>query len=153
MSARHDTSHLTTTTPHSNIGQTNRVITTHHAPPSLRGHDTQATVYNNTVYLSGTLGIEPHTHTFAGPGISDRMHQALDNVGAILQEAGSDLKKILKVTLYINDMADYPVVNRVYERVFSEAGVGPESVPARTCVAVKGMPLKTDVVIDCVAFV
>ncbi|MCJ1468976.1 hypothetical protein MMC07_007607 [Pseudocyphellaria aurata] len=79
-------------------------------------------------------------------GIGDRTAQALKNLAAVLQEAGSSLRNVVKVNVYLDDMTNFAAMNKVYDTFFPQ-----EPKPCRTCVAVKGLQLRTDVEIDCTA--
>ncbi|KAF8430385.1 yabJ protein [Tirmania nivea] len=122
------------------------VVQTPLAPPPMPGILSQAIISGSTVYCSGSLGIDPKTSRLVGPGISERTAQALENIKNVLEAAGSGLDKIVKTTIYITDMDEYAAVNKAYEKAFRGT-----VVPARTCVAVYQLPLRSDVEIECIA--
>ncbi len=99
--------------------------------PAPAGHYSQAVVHNGLIYISGQLAINPQTgEKILGP-IEEQTEQVLVNIAAILRAAGSDLSRVLKMTIYISDMSLWGRVNEVYARVMGEAR------PARAIVPVK----------------
>jgi 2-iminobutanoate/2-iminopropanoate deaminase len=85
--------------------------------PAPVGHYSQAVVYNGLVYVAGQLAIDPQTGEKRFGSIEEQTEQALKNVGAILKAAGSDLSRVLKMTVYISDIGLWGGVNEVYARV------------------------------------
>ncbi len=96
-----------------------RLISTPDAPTPA-GHYSQATVYNGIVYVAGQLAIEPRTGERKLGSIEEQTEQALSNVSEILKAAGSDLSRVLKMTIYIADINLWGAVNAVYARVMGE---------------------------------
>ena len=88
--------------------------------PSPAGHYSQAVVYNGLVFVAGQLAIDPRTGEKRLGSIEEQTEQALKNVGAILKAAGSDLSRVLKMTVYISDIDLWGRVNEVYARVLGE---------------------------------
>jgi 2-iminobutanoate/2-iminopropanoate deaminase len=84
-------------------------------------------------FVSGQVGVDPDTKT-APQDIAEQTHQALQNLKAMIEGAGLTLDHIVKTTIYLVDMADFPVVNEVYVGYFKEPR------PARSTVAVKELP-------------
>jgi 2-iminobutanoate/2-iminopropanoate deaminase len=114
-------------------------VQTDHAPLPL-GHYSQAIVHAGLVFVSGQLPIDPATGAAAGAGIEEQTEQALANVAAILDAAGSGLDRVLKVTIYIADMALWGRANAVYARVLGEHR------PARAVVPT--LPLHHDYMVE-----
>src|SRR5215211_6063440 len=85
--------------------------------PAPVGHYSQAVVYNGLVYVAGQLAIDPQTGEKRLGSIEEQTEQALKNVGAILKAAGSDLSRVLKMTVYISDIQLWGRVNETYARV------------------------------------
>lgn len=85
--------------------------------PAPAGHYSQAVVYNGLVFVAGQLAIDPRTGERRLGSIEEQTEQALKNVGEILKAAGSDLSRVLKMTVYISDMDLWGRVNEVYARV------------------------------------
>ena len=110
-----------------------KIIATTNAPAAI-GPYSQAVQAGSTVYFSGQLGINPATGKLA-EGVEAQAEQSLKNVQALLAEVGATAENVVKTTVYITDMADFPLVNAAYAKVFSQ------NFPARSCVAVKQLPL------------
>ncbi|KAL2039332.1 hypothetical protein N7G274_008000 [Stereocaulon virgatum] len=123
---------------------TRAVVKTDKAPPPLPVYS-QAIVCNGMVYCSGQLGVDPETRALVDGGISDRTMQCIRNLSAVLEEAGSSLHNVVKVGVFITDMQNFASMNKVYEAMFKDPK------PCRTCVAVKELPMRTDVEIECIA--
>lgn len=115
--------------------------------PTPAGHYAQATVHNGTVYVAGQLAIDPATGAKLFGGIEEQTERTLRNVEAILHAAGSDFAHLLKVNVYVTDIAMWPAVNAVYARV-----VGTE-VPARAVVPVSSLNHGFLIEIDAIAAV
>ena len=119
------------------------IIFTEDAPKAV-GPYVQAVSYNGVLYCSGQLGINPMEGKLA-EGIEAQTHASMKNIGAILTKAGTSYDKILKTTIFLTDMNDFAVVNKIYESYFG--GV----YPARSCVQVAKLPLGGIVEIECIA--
>ena len=87
----------------------------------------------NFLFASGQIPIDPASGEIFGTTIEEQAQRAIENVGAILAEAGADYTKVVKTTCFLADMADFAAFNAVYEKYFTEK-------PARSCVAVKQLP-------------
>ena len=96
-----------------------RRINTPNAPQPA-GHYSQATVYNGLVFVAGQLSIDPTTGEKKLGSIEEQTEQALNNVLAILQAAGSDWSTVLKMTVYVSDINLWEAVNKVYSRILGE---------------------------------
>jgi 2-iminobutanoate/2-iminopropanoate deaminase len=121
----------------------NTVFTTE--APTPAGHYSQAIVHNGLVYVAGQLPIDPATgETKTGP-IEEQAEQTLRNLRAILQAAGTDLHRVLKVTVYISDIGLWGKVNEVYARMFGEHR------PARAVVPVKELHYGFQIEIEAIA--
>lgn len=86
------------------------------------------------VFLSGLLPVDPHSGETVNGDIGKATARVLDNVRYVLGEAGLDLDRVVKTTIFLKDMADFKAVNEVYAKYFAE------NQPARSCVAVKELP-------------
>lgn len=117
-----------------------------HTPdaPAAIGPYSQAIRFGSTLYTSGQLGIDPTTGALA-PGIEKQTDTALKNIGAILKAAGMSYENVVKTTVFVADLADFSVVNAVYQRYFEGA------YPARSCVQVAALPKGGLVEIECIA--
>jgi 2-iminobutanoate/2-iminopropanoate deaminase len=122
------------------------VVATSNAPAAI-GPYSQAIVHGGLVYCSGQIALDPATGALIDADITAETHQVLTNLRAVLQAAGSDLDRALKVTVFLQDMSDFSAVNAVYAEHFGDAQ------PARACVQAAGLPKGVRVEIDCVAAV
>ncbi len=122
------------------------VVATGNAPAAI-GPYSQAIVHGGVVYCSGQIAINPATGALIEGDVQAETHQVLTNLRAVLQAAGSDFDRALKVTVFLQDMNDFGAVNAVYAEHFGEAR------PARACVQAAGLPKGVRVEIDCVAAV
>ena len=120
------------------------VISTEHAPAAV-GAYSQAIRAGDLVFTAGQLGIDPATGEFSAPDVSGQAEQALANLAAILEAADSGLDRLVKVTVFLADIGDWPALNDVYARVI------PAPYPARSAFAVKDLPKGGRVEIEAVA--
>ena len=107
----------------------------------------QAMIHKGVIYLSGQGPVEPKTNRIAVGTIEEESRLAMENLRIILEEAGSSLEKLLKVTVYLLDMEEYSRFNEVYKSYFQGR------LPARTCIQAGKLPFGTRVEIDAVAFI
>jgi 2-iminobutanoate/2-iminopropanoate deaminase len=98
-------------------GQTIQSVETADAPPP-GGHYSQAVIANGFVFVSGQLPVKPGSQHDIPDGIEAQTRQALANVGAILRATHSNFDNVVSVTVYVTDITNWPVVNRVYAEVF-----------------------------------
>lgn len=113
--------------------------------PSAIGPYSQAIVANGSVYVSGQLPIDPTSGTLVSGSIEEQTKQCLENIKAILKEAGSDMNKIVKTTIFVTNMEDFPKVNAAYAEII------PHIYPARACVQVAELPKSAPIEIECIA--
>ena len=99
------------------------------------------------IYTSGQLSIDPATNEFINGNIKEQTKRVLDNISTILNEAGSDLKRVIKTTIFIKHMTDFPDVNEVYAEYFGE------SKPARSTVGVQRLPKDALIEIEVIAYI
>ncbi|MDP6573691.1 MAG: Rid family detoxifying hydrolase [Rhodospirillales bacterium] len=114
--------------------------------PTPPGPFSLAAVADNWVYSSGMGGLDPETGQVVSDDVIEQTIQAIKNTEAILAAAGCTLQDVVKSTMYLTDMADYPRVNAEYERAFAP------HKPARTCVAVSSLPVRERMKLDTVAY-
>ena len=119
------------------------IIHTSKAPAAI-GPNSQGNRAGDTVYLSGQLGIDPATGKLAEGGVGAQARQSLKNIQALLAEVGATEKNVVKTTVFLTSMADFKEVNEAYAAVFNA------DCPARSCVAVKELPLNGLVEIEAI---
>ena len=112
--------------------------------PAAVGPYIQAAKTGGMVYCSGQLGLIPETGVLP-EGVEAQAHQAMKNMGAVLEAAGSGYDRIVKTTIFLADINDFAAVNKIYESYF--AG----SFPARSCVEVSNLPKGGLVEVECIA--
>ena len=117
------------------------------AAPAAAGPYSQAIRAGELVFTAGQLGIDPATGELSGDDIEEQAARALANLRAILEAAGSGMDRLVKVTVYLADIADWPSVNEVYAREV------PQPFPARSAFAVRDLPKGARVEIEAVATV
>ena len=116
-----------------------KVVSTEKAPAAI-GPYSQARIAGGLVYTSGQIGIIPETGAVA-EGLEAQAHQVFKNLTELLKAAGSDMSKVVKTTVFINDMNDFAAINAIYAQYFAEP------YPARSCVEVARLP--KDVLVEC----
>ncbi|MDO4169414.1 MAG: RidA family protein [Lachnospiraceae bacterium] len=107
-------------------------IATNNAPGAI-GPYSQAVVHGGILYTSGQICINPATQDIVEGGIKEQTHRVCQNLGAVLEAAGTDFDHVIKTTCFLTDMNDFATFNEVYGEYFT-------SKPARSCVAVKSLP-------------
>lgn len=121
-----------------------RVIHTDNAPKAI-GPYSQAVHTGSMIYTAGQIPLDPATMEFVSGGIDEQTRQVLTNLKSVLEAAGSSLSKVVKTTVFLKDMNDFVKMNAVYAEFFSE------NPPARSTVAVAGLPKNALVEIEVVA--
>lgn len=119
-----------------------KVVSTEKAPAAI-GPYSQGIVTGGLVFVSGQTPIDPQTGKFE-EDITAQAEQSCRNVGEILKAAGSGFEKVVKTTCFLADIQDFKAFNEVYAKYFV-------SKPARSCVAVKDLPLGVGCEIEAVA--
>lgn len=123
-----------------------KIIHTTEAPTAI-GPYSQATVWNGMVFCSGQIALTAEGESKLDDSVEVQCRQALNNLEAVLLEAGASMQSVLKVNISLIDMEDFQTVNAVYETFFSE------SKPARACVEVAGLPRGAKIEIEAIAFI
>jgi reactive intermediate/imine deaminase len=118
-------------------------VTSTDAPAAI-GPYSQAVRHGGLLWCSGQLGLHPTKGSFAGDGTKEQAEQALRNLDAVCREAGTSLNKALRLTVYVVDLAEFPIVNQVYQSFFEAP------YPARATVQVSALPKGGRVEIDAV---
>ncbi len=122
-----------------------KTISTDKAPAAI-GPYSQAVSFNDLVFCSGQIPLDPVSGDIVGEDTASQMKQVMKNLGAVLDASGSGWDKVLKCTIYLVDMADFTVVNEIYAEYFTE------NPPAREAVAVRTLPRNVRVEVSCFAF-
>ncbi len=121
-----------------------RIVSTNNAPAAI-GPYSQAVAANGFVFCSGQLPIDPATGELASGGAAGQAEQALKNLAAVLEAAGTSLSGVLKTTCFLADMADFAAFNAVYAKYFSA------DFPARSTFQVAALPKGARVEVEAVA--
>jgi len=121
-----------------------KVVSTTTAPKAL-GPYSQAILNDNTLYISGQIGIDPETDEFAGATTAEQAH----NIDNILHEAEFSRNDIVKAALFFDDIADFALVNDIYAQYFDTTSV--EEFPARSAVQVAALPKNAKLEIEITA--
>jgi 2-iminobutanoate/2-iminopropanoate deaminase len=122
-----------------------KVVQTNQAPAAI-GPYCQGIVVNNMFYSSGQIPLTIDMEVVEG-GIKEQTHQVFQNLKAVLEEAGSSFNTVVKATVFLNSMNDFPELNEVYGEYFNE------HKPARSCVEVAKLPKDVLVEIEVIAVV
>ena len=130
-----------------NYSQSNmkKIINSKEAPEPV-GPYNQAVLIDGTLYLSGQIALDPKTMEMDNTSIENETIRVLNNINAVLREAGYDFNDIIKTTIFLTNMADFTVVNEIYGKKFSK-----ESAPARETVEVSGLPKNAKIEISVIA--
>jgi 2-iminobutanoate/2-iminopropanoate deaminase len=120
------------------------VVSTSAAPEAI-GPYSQAVTAQGFVFCSGQVPLDPATGDLVGDAVGDQTRRAMDNLSAVLEAAGTSLARVVKLTAYLTDMADFAEFNAAYESYFSA------DPPARATVGVAGLPKGARVEVECVA--
>ena len=114
-------------------------------PGAPVGPFTQAIKAGGLIWLSGQIGNAPGTRTVVPGGVGPETRQAMENLGRVLEAAGSSFGRVVKCTVFLSDINDWAAMNAVYAPFF------PGDPPARSTVAVAGLVFGAHVEIECVA--
>ncbi len=121
-----------------------KIVITDKAPKAI-GPYSQAIRTENLVFTAGQIGLDPATMEIVKGGVEAETKQVLTNLKHVLESADSGLNFVIKTTVFLQDMNDFAKMNAVYAEFF------PENAPARSTVAVAGLPKGALVEIECVA--
>jgi 2-iminobutanoate/2-iminopropanoate deaminase len=113
--------------------------------PKAIGPYSQAIRTGNLLYCSGQTPLDPATMKIEGSTIEEQTRRVIENLKAVLQEAGLDLNAIVKTNVFLSDMELFPKMNAVYAECFGNHR------PARSTVAIKGLPYNAMIEIECIA--
>jgi 2-iminobutanoate/2-iminopropanoate deaminase len=122
-----------------------KIVRTNHSNlPTPIGPYSHSVNYNDLIFVSGQIGIDPKSNTL-NQGIEEQTIQIFENLKVILEDNHSDLNHITKTTIFITDMNQFQVVNEIYGSYFKEG------FPARSTIQVVALPKKASVEIECIA--
>lgn len=120
-------------------------ILTKNAPQPI-GPYSQAIKYDNMLFISGQIPMNPETEKLVDSGIADETTQVMKNLEAVLLESGMSFKDVVKTTIFLKSMDDFALVNSEYGKNFEGS-----TPPARETVEVSKLPLNVNVEISCIA--
>lgn len=109
-----------------------KIVNTENAPAAI-GPYSQAILFDNLLFTSGQIPLDPETGEIVGDTIEIQAEQVMKNIAAILEDQGTQFTKVIKTTCFLADMSDFNKFNEVYSKYFT-------GNPARSCVAVKTLP-------------
>ena len=122
-----------------------KIITTSKAPAPI-GPYNQAIMINNMLYTSGQIAIHPETGALVLENIKKETEQVMQNLKAILDEVDMTFENVIKTTIFLSDMNDFSIVNKIYGNYFNDV-----TAPARETVAVATLPKSVNVEISIIA--
>lgn len=122
-----------------------KIHSTSKAPAAI-GPYSQATSHNGILYCSGQIPLDPDSMEVVGENAAEQAEQVMENLEAVLLEAGIGFSNVLKCTIFLHDMGDFAAVNEVYGARFET------DPPARETVAVKTLPKNVLVEVSCIAY-
>jgi len=120
-----------------------RKIATEKAPKAI-GPYSQAVTVNGVLYSSGQIPLDPETGQVVGTDIETQTRRVMENISAVLEEAGIGFKNVVKTTCFLKDLSDFAAFNAVYAEYFV-------SLPARSCVEVSALPRDVLVEVEIIA--
>ena len=123
-----------------------KTVSTEKAPKAI-GPYTQAVISNGVAYLSGQIPLDPATNQLVDGDIAAQTERVIMNLKAVLEASGASLESVVKTTVFLKDMGDFPKMNEVYGRFFAT------NPPARSTVQAARLPRDVSVEIDAIAIV
>ena len=122
------------------------IIHTDKAPQAI-GTYSQAVKIDNTVYMSGQIPLVPESMELVDGDIATQIRRVFDNLQAVAQAAGGDLKDVVKLNVFLTDLSNFPTVNEVMAEYFAEP------YPARAAIGVAALPKASEVEMDAVMII
>jgi reactive intermediate/imine deaminase len=120
-----------------------KIIHTDRAPKAI-GPYSQAVAAGGTVYLSGQVGLDPASGQLVAGGLESEARRAFDNLAAVAEAAGSSLASAVRVTVFLTDLGQFAVANRIMQEYFREP------YPARVTIGVAALPRGAAIEVDCI---
>ena len=127
--------------------QSKTAVSTKEAPAAI-GPYSQAIRVGDTLFCSGQVGLDPATGQLVAGGVKEQTTRALENIKAVLAEAGLDIVHVVKTTVFLKSMGDFAAMNEIYAKYLAPDGV---VAPARSTVAVAALPKDALVEIEVIA--
>ena len=121
-----------------------RIVKTNKAPQAI-GPYSQGVIAGNFLFISGQIAIDPDKNEMISGTIEEQAEQVLNNIGAILNEAGLTYDNVVKTTVYLTDLNDFGKMNEVYSRFFKN------NPPARAAIQVSKLPKGAKIEIEAIA--
>jgi 2-iminobutanoate/2-iminopropanoate deaminase len=121
------------------------IVSTPNAPAAIGPYSQGVNVSGSLLFTAGQIPLDPQTMNIVGANASEQCAQVMKNLTAILEAAGTNFDNVVKTTIFLKSMSDFAAVNEVYATVFKG------SPPARSTVAVAGLPKDVLVEIECIA--
>lgn len=134
--------------PAAHLNTVRKIIQTNKAPAPLGPYNQAVLASGWMLFVAGQVPIDAETGELVGENVGEQTEKALQNLKAIVEEAGSDLSQVVKTSVFLKDMNDFAAMNEVYAKHFGDA-----SAPARACVEVSRLPKDVLVEIECIAVV
>jgi 2-iminobutanoate/2-iminopropanoate deaminase len=125
---------------------TKKIVHTDRAPAAI-GPYSQGVIANGLLFTAGQIALDPASGQVVAGGIAEQTERVMTNLNAVLESAGTSWANVVKTTVFLQDMRDFPTVNEVYARMVGDAR------PARSTVSVAGLPRGVLVEIEAVAIV
>jgi 2-iminobutanoate/2-iminopropanoate deaminase len=122
------------------------VVATSNAPKAV-GPYSQGICTGKLLFTAGQIPLDPETGKLVGTTIEEQTHQALKNLQAVVEAAGSSLPQVIKVTVFMTDLGQFQAMNTIYAEYFST------DPPARSAFQVSALPLGAEIEIECVALI
>jgi 2-iminobutanoate/2-iminopropanoate deaminase len=123
--------------------QENMIVNTMNAPQAIGAYG-QGVIFGNTVYFSGILGLNPEVMKLES-NFDSQLSRIMKNMDALIESQNLKRENIIKTTIFLKDLSEFPKVNKAYEEYFTKP------YPARTCIEVKGLPLNAEIEIEVIA--
>ena len=122
-----------------------KIIETNNAPAPIGAYN-QAVLFGNMLFVSGQIPMDPATNKLVQSSIKAETEQVMNNLKAILTEAGMDFENVIKTSIFIGDMNNFEEINKIYSSFFNES-----TAPARETVEVANLPKFVNVEISLIA--
>ncbi len=124
------------------------IISTDQAPAPVGPYNQAIAATGKMVFVAGQIPLDPRTGEIVGTDVATQTEQAIANLKAILEAAGTTLSDVVKTSVFLKNMNDFAAMNSVYAKYFAE-----DTAPARACVEVARLPKDVLVEIECIAVV